>query len=362
MVTGLNFARAEDAEKIIFGQSVALTGPIAKIGVQLVAGAKLHFDQVNAQGGIGGKMIELRSMDDGYEPERSAKNTKKLITEGVFGMFGYLGTPTSVASLPMVIEAKLPFLMPVTGAMALRDPFNKYIFNLRASYDDETELIVKHLTTLGLTKIAVAYQNDGYGKAGLSGIKQALSHRALETVAEALVERNSSDISGAVKTLLAAKPDVIIQVLVYNGAVPLIKEIKKAGYGGSLYALSFVGSAPLMEGLGPLAEGISVSQVMPSPWDMKQSVVREFAAAIKASGDKIAPNFSTIEGYISARLLTQGLSLAGAKLTRESFMAALETMNNKGIGNFSINLSASSHSASKFVEMTMLTRDGKIRV
>jgi branched-chain amino acid transport system substrate-binding protein len=166
------FVRAQD-DKLVLGQSAALTGPAAQLGIQFHAGAKLYLDQVNAQGGVLRKQVVIRQLDDGYEPDRCAANTKQLIDEDVFALFGYIGTPTSVAALPLAHQAKVPFFAPFTGAMALREPFNRGTFHLRASYNDETAAIVKHLTGLGLTRIGVFYQNDAYGKAGLDGMTLA---------------------------------------------------------------------------------------------------------------------------------------------------------------------------------------------
>jgi branched-chain amino acid transport system substrate-binding protein len=159
--------QSQTANRIVLGQSAAFTGPAAQLGIQFHAGAKLWFEQVNDNGGINGRRIEIKKLDDGYEPERCLANTKQLIDEGVFALFGYIGTPTSLAALPVIKSSQIPFIAPFTGAMSLRDPFAKNVFHLRASYNDETALIVKQLTNLGLKKIAVFYQNDAYGKAGL---------------------------------------------------------------------------------------------------------------------------------------------------------------------------------------------------
>ena len=193
-LAGFNIARSQSEAKIVLGQSAPLTGPAAQLGIQFRQGAKVCFDQINAQGGIGRRMIEISTLDDGYEPERCAENTRKLIAEDVFALFAYVGTPTSILALPLATQAKIPFIAPFTGAMALRQPFNKYAFHVRASYNDETGLIVRQLTALGLKKIAVFYQNDAYGKAGLDGVQLALSAQGLKPVAQATVERNSVDV------------------------------------------------------------------------------------------------------------------------------------------------------------------------
>ena len=159
-------ARAQ-SRRLLLGQSCALSGPAAQLGLQMNLGARIFFDRVNARGGINGHTIELRALDDGYEPDRCRANTETFVNkDGVFGLFGYVGTPTSLAALPLIDSSNLPFFGPFTGAEALRQPFRRSIFHVRASYFDETALIVRQLVELGLTRIAVFRQNDSYGQAG----------------------------------------------------------------------------------------------------------------------------------------------------------------------------------------------------
>lgn len=252
--------KAQGSNRIILGQSAAFTGPAAQLGIQFHQGAKIWFDQVNAQGGVAGKTIEIRTLDDGYEPDRCAANTQKLIGEDVHALFGYIGTPTSLAALPLLTKAQVPFIAPFTGAMGLREPFNRQVFHLRASYNDETALIVKQLTNLGLQKIGVFYQNDAYGQSGLEGVMQSLAARDLKPVAQATVERDSTNVDAAVKTLLAASPDAIIQVSVYKSCAAFIRTARKSGYGGTFYNLSGVGTQALIEELGKDAAGVVVTQ------------------------------------------------------------------------------------------------------
>jgi branched-chain amino acid transport system substrate-binding protein len=161
-------------KNIVLGQSAAFSGPAAQLGEQFKRGALLYFDRLNAKGGVNGRTIELKSIDDGYEPDRCKANTDKLIKDGVFALFGYIGTPTSLAALPLATAAQMPFIAPFTGAQALREPFNRFAFHVRASYFDETAEIVKQVTSIGAKRIAVFHQNDSYGKAGLDGVLRAL--------------------------------------------------------------------------------------------------------------------------------------------------------------------------------------------
>jgi ABC-type branched-subunit amino acid transport system substrate-binding protein len=360
MLAGFNIAHAQ-TDKIILGQSAAFTGPAAQLGIQFYQGAKVYFDQVNAQGGIGKRLIEIRNLDDGYEPERCAENTRKLIADDVFALFGYIGTPTSIAALPLATKDKVPFIAPFTGAMALRDPFNKYAFHVRASYNDETGLIVKQLTGLGLKKIAVFYQNDAYGKAGLDGVTLALGAQNLKPVAQATVERNTVNVAAAVKTLVAAGPDAVVQIGAYKACAAFIREARKAGYGGTFYNVSFVGTQALADELGRDGAGVVVSQVMPSPYNTARPIAREFVEAVKAAGKDAQANFSSMEGYVAAKVLVDGLKRGGAKVSRESLIAGLEGMGSQSLGGFSVSFSPSDHVASSFVELSMLTGDGRVR-
>ena len=362
LLAGFPAVRAQSEGKIILGQSAALSGPAAQLGIQFHQGAKLYFDGVNAQGGIGRQQIEIRKLDDGYEPARCVENTKKLIAENVFALFGYIGTPTSIAALPLATKAKIPFIAPFSGAMSLRDPFNKYAFHVRASYNDETALIVKQSLNMGLKKIAVFYQNDAYGKAGLDGVNLALGLQRLQPVALATVERNSVDVAPAVKTLMAASPDAVVQIGAYKACAAFIREARKAGYGGTFYNVSFVGTQALADELGKDGAGVVVSQVMPSPYNASRAIAREFASAVAAANNKeVQANFSSMEGYVAARLFAEGLKRAGANPTRESLMAGLEGIGSQSLGGFAVSLSSNDHVASNFVELSMLTGDGRVR-
>jgi ABC-type branched-subunit amino acid transport system substrate-binding protein len=348
------------ADRILLAQSAPFTGPSAQLGIQFHQGAKLYFEQLNAQGGVHRRSIELMKLDDGYEPDRCADNTRKLIAEDPVSLFGYIGTPTSVAALPLATAAKVPFVAPFTGAMALRQPLNRYAFHLRASYNDETELIVKQLTLLGLQKIAVFYQNDAYGKAGLDGVNLAMSSRNMKTIATAPVERNSLAVDAAVKTLVAAQPDAIVQIGAYKACAAFIRQARKAGFGGTFFNVSFVGTQALADELGKDAAGIAVSQVMPSPYNAARPITREFQAAVKKGGADYQVNYSSMEGYLAAKVLAEGLRRG--KPTHDGVIAGLESIAGEDFGGFMVTFSPTDHVASKFVELSMLTADGKVRI
>ncbi|MDP9996173.1 ABC-type branched-subunit amino acid transport system substrate-binding protein [Variovorax boronicumulans] len=352
-------AQAQTEAPLVLGQSAPFTGPAAQLGIQFHQGAKVFLDSYNAQSGR--RNVVIKNLDDGYEPDRCAANTQKLIDEDVFALFGYIGTPTSLAALPLAVKDKVPFIAPFTGAMSLREPFQKNVFHLRASYNDETALMVKQLTHLGLKKIAVFYQNDAYGKAGLDGVTLALSQLDLKPVAMATVERNSADVAQAVKSIVGAKPDAVVQVGAYKACAAFIREARKASYGGTFINLSFVGTQALADELGKEAAGVMVTQVVPSPYNPANAITREFVEAVRKAGGGASANFSSMEGYLAAKVLTEGLRKASGKLTRDSLVTGLESIDRQQFGGFEVSFSAKNHVGSKFVELSMLTGDGRVR-
>ncbi|MBT9455822.1 MAG: ABC transporter substrate-binding protein [Burkholderiaceae bacterium] len=354
------WVQAQERRRIVLGQSVPLTGPAAQLGLQMQAGAKLYFDAVNAAGGVNGLPIELKTLDDGYEPERCKANTEKFIADDVFALFGYVGTPTSLAALPLVNQHKIPFFAPFTGAEALREPFSRWVFHLRASYFDETALIVRQLTQLGLNKISVFHQNDAYGRAGLDGVQRALKALSLAPLATSTVERNSVDVAKAVKDLVPALPEAIVLISAYKSCAAFIREARKAGYGGLFYNVSFVGTQALSDELGKEARGVVVSQVMPYPFGVATGVVAEYQTALQKAGGDQRPNYTAIEGFLAAKVLTEGLRRMG-KVSRDSLVAGLETLSNYNAGGFQVKFSPQKHVASNFVELSLLTGDGRVK-
>ncbi|HEX6703321.1 MAG TPA: ABC transporter substrate-binding protein [Albitalea sp.] len=349
------------AEPILLGQSAALSGPSAALGTEFRRGAMLVFDRVNAGGGIGGRPIELVSLDDGYEPERCERNTSTLIDRGALALFGYVGTPTSLAALPMAASSRVCLFAPFTGAEALRAPSNRYAFHIRGSYYDETERIVRQLATVGIRRIGVFHQNDSYGRAGLEGVLRGLSPLGLQPVCTGTVERNSSDVSSALDAILAGKPDAIIQISAYRSCAAFVRAAKRAGYGGMFYNVSFVGTQALADELGPDARGVVVSQVMPFPYAPTTVIAGEYLAAGRVSeGIAFAPNYSGIEGYIAATTMVRALRRAKGA-TRAGIVGALESLHEVDLGGFVVDFAPGKHVASKFVELTILTSDGRVR-
>lgn len=351
-------APAED--RIVLGQSAPFTGPAAELGLQFHLGAQLHFEAVNARGGVQGRRIDLQRLDDGYEPERCVANTRQFIAQNVFALFGYVGTPTSLAALPLATEARLPFFAPFTGAQALREPFNRYAIHVRASYFDETAAIVRQVTSVGIRKLAVFHQNDAYGKAGLEGVQRALSAQNLEPVAVGTVERNSTDVAAALKGILASRPEAIVQIGAYKACATFIRLARQQGYGGNFYNVSFVGTQALLDELGAVARGVVISQVMPFPYAPVMPLSGDYLAAVKERRG-VSPNYSGMEGFVAARVFTEALERAGRNPTRETFINAVDGLQNLSLGGFPVDFGAKKHTGSRFVELTLLTEDGRVR-
>jgi ABC-type branched-subunit amino acid transport system substrate-binding protein len=344
---------------VLIGQSVPLSGPAQELGIEMQLGANLYFDLVNSQGGVHGRRINLRTLDDGYEPDRATANTRQLVDQdGVFALFGYVGTPTSLAALKVSDPAGVPFVGAFTGAEALRSPFNRLIFNVRASYYDETEKIVEQFTSLNVNRIAIFYQNDAYGKAGLAGVERAMAKRKLKLVASGTVERNSVDVEAAVKAIAPAKPDMIVMVTTYKSTAAFINAMRAAGSAAQFYTVSFVGSRALAKELGPAGAGVGISQVVPFPWAGTVPVVREYQKLLAASPSKRDVSFTSLEGFIAAKVFVEGLKRAGKEPTREKFIAAMESLRQHDIGGFTVNFSPAGHNASSFVDLTIIRKDG----
>jgi len=255
----------------------------------------------------------------------------------------------------------VPFIGPFTGAEALREPFNKSVFHVRASYYDETALIVKQLTQLGLKKIAVFYQDDAYGAAGLEGVRRALKARNLEPVALGKVARNTVEVTQAVKDIVPQQPDAVVQISAYKSCAAFIRAARKSGYGGTFFNVSFVGTQALADELGREGLGIMVSQVMPFPFSTTSAISREYLDAVKKAGGDATANYSSMEGYLAAKVLAEGMKRAGRNASRDALITGLESIQKADFGGFTVDFGPRDHVASSFVDLSMLTEDGRVR-
>jgi branched-chain amino acid transport system substrate-binding protein len=346
--------------KILFGQAAALEGPAAALGTGMKLGLEAAFAEANASGGVHGRMIDLISYDDGYEPDRSIAQVNKLINDDkVFGLIGPVGTPTSKATQPIATSAKVPFVGPFTGAGFLRDPAHGNIVNVRATYAAETEAWIQHLhDELGMDKIAILYQDDGFGRVGLAGVNAAMEKRGLKLVAEGTYQRNTTAVKSALLDIRKAKPQAVVMVGAYKPIAEFIKLAKKVKLDSKFVNISFVGSKALSAELGDAGEGVIVSQVVPFPWDNSVPLVKEYQAALKAKDPSAEPGFVTLEGYIVGRLAVMGLEKAGKDVTRENFLNAFWSTGAFEMGGVTLTFGQGDSQGMDDVFMTSIQKDG----
>jgi branched-chain amino acid transport system substrate-binding protein len=347
------------ADKVVLGQAAVFTGPAAQLGIQMRNGVKSYLDFVNEKGGVHGRKIEVVYEDDKYEPAVATTASQALIDKHkVFALLGYVGTPTGVAHLKVTTAAKVPLVGMFTGAEVLRAPMNRYVFHVRASYYDETEKMVEQVVSTGGKKIAVFYQADAYGEAGRMGTEIAMKKRNMAIHSTGTVERNTLKVEKAVADIHASQPDAVVMVGAYAACAQFIKQMKAAGSGAQFYNVSFVGSAALANALGKDGLGVAISQVVPFPWATGVPVVKEYQALAKKAGFTDY-NFGAMEGFLVAKVTVEGLRRAGKNLTREGFVDAMEKMQDVDLGGFFVSYSPTSHIGSKFVDLTIIGRDGK---
>ncbi len=309
-------------DKIVFGQAAALEGPAAQLGLDMQAGIRAAFEEVNKAGGVKGRKLELISLDDGYEPNKSIEATKKLIDENkVFALIGPVGTPTSAATQPIALQANVPFIGPFTGAEFLRNPFQPNVINIRGSYFQETEAMVERLTKdRAITRISIFYQDDAFGRAGLAGVQKALEKRNMELASEGTFERNTVAVKGALLSIQKGKPEAIIMVGPYRPCAEFIKLARQVKLDAVMVNISFVGSNALAKESGPAGAGVVVTQVVPFPGDASVPLVARYQAALKAVNPDAQPGFGTLEGYMTGRLVIAALEKLQGEPTRRALL------------------------------------------
>ena len=309
-------------DRVVFGQSAAFSGPAQELGINMNLGIMAAFEEANRNGGVHGRTLELVTRDDAYEPEAAITNTQALINdEQVFSLIGAVGTPTSRSATPVAAEANIPYVAPFTGAGFLRDDHWENIINLRASYAQETEEMVERLTTdLGITRIAVMFQDDSFGRAGYNGALAALERRGMSLVATGVYPRNTTAVKSGLLDLRLGEPEAVILIGAYQPLAALISWARHIDFDPIFMTVSFVGSNALADELGPGGEGVYVTQVIPFPTDLSIPVVASYTAALAAYDPNAQPGFVSLEGYIAGRMAIAGLEGCGADLTRDCFL------------------------------------------
>ena len=350
---------------IVFGQSAAFSGPAQELGRSMRLGIEAAFQEANKRGGVHGRQLVLKSLDDAYEPERAIPNTRSLIhDEGVFALIGAVGTPTSLAAAPVAAAAGVPYVAPFTGAAFLREipGQGENVINLRASYDDETEAMVAHLTgDLGISRIAVLYQDDSFGRAGHSGAQKALQRRDMTAVSVGVYPRNTTAVKTALLDVRAGRPDAVILVGAYQPVAAMIAWARHIGFDPVFITISFVGSNALAQELGVAGAGVFVTQVVPFPDGAEPPVVPAYARALTALSADATPGFVSLEGYLAGRLAITAADRCGEGLDRACFFAALRDGDGVDLDGFQLRYGEDDNQGSDQVFLTVIDRAGGYR-
>ncbi|UDM52218.1 ABC transporter substrate-binding protein [Cupriavidus sp. MP-37] len=344
---------------IRIGQSAGITGPVAGSVKEQIAGAQVYLRTVNNSGGVAGRRIELVTYDDGFDAKRTPDNVRKLLDEDkVFALFMVRGTPQNESILPLIAAQKVPLIAPLTGAITLHRPVNRYVFNVRAKYQDEVARAINHLATSGMSRIGIFYANDGFGKDVLEGYNGALQARGVQPAAMVNFSRPMGDISQGVATMHKANPQAVLVIGSGSEAARVIRELRRAGSEAQFVTLSNNAADAFIRELGDDARGLIITQVVPGTNSSQMTLASEYRSLAKQQG--VEPSNAGMEGFMSAKVLVEGLRRAGPDLTRERLVAALEGMRDFDLGGILISYSAARHTGSSFVEMSIVSSTGKL--
>ena len=349
------------AQKIIIGQSAPLTGNNKDLGIEIRLGALAAFNQINMAGGVGGRQIELTTLDDVNDVQKAIANTDALLKQHqAFALFGYASATLGRKPLEMAAEQGVPFLSPFTGARVMRS-YNKSLFNFRAGYAEETTKIIEHFKTVGITSFGILYHEDAVGKENLDVVQKGIEAGGGKVAATAGVSRKGGDAAPKAAAMVKADPQAIIVTGLYGPSSEFIKAAKVAGYGAPIVALSFVGGTQFVNALGKDRGGVVISQVVPFPWDTKLPVVREYKKALAEVDPKADASFTTFEAYLAGKAIIEVLKKSGKEPTRASFIAALESTSSLDLGGHIVGFKPNDRNGSKFVDLTVVGADGKMR-
>ncbi|KDP83514.1 ABC transporter permease [Cupriavidus sp. SK-3] len=344
---------------IRIGQSAGVTGPVAGSVKEQIAGAQVYLKTVNANGGVGGRRIELVTYDDGFDAKRTPDNVRKLVQEDkVFALFMVRGTPQNESILPIIQAEKVPLVAPLTGAITLHRPVSRYVFNVRAKYQDEVARAINHLATTGMTRIAIFYANDGFGQDVFEGFSTALQARGVQPAASASFARPMGDIQAGVTAINKSDPQAVLVIGSGSEAARLIKELRRGGSQAQFVTLSNNAADSFIKELGEDARGLIITQVVPGTNSSQMSIASEYRNQARQQG--VEPSNAGMEGFMSAKVLVEGLRRAGPDLTRERLVGALESLRDYDLGGILISYSPTRHTGSSFVEMSIVSSTGKL--
>ena len=342
------------APELVVGQSAPLSGPSSRTAKDFQEGALAWFDEVNRQGGIRGRRLRLVSLDDRYEPRQTLVNARQLIEkERAIALFGIFGTANTKAIIPLVEQLGVPLVAPRSGARSLRIPLRPMVFNLRASYQAEIDLIINQLVRDGRHQVAVVRIDDAYGEDGLRSTVASLARHGLKPVAVAAVKRNTKDTGSTAQQIDAAHPNAVLIFATFTTSAALTRDLHRLGSRAQLMNLSPVDVEGLQDALpAGQANGIGISQVVPFPWDRRVKVVARYQRLISKLQRTPRFGFTSLEGFLAAQLLTEALERAGPNPNRQTLKNGLESLNKLDLGGFKVTFGPRDHEASNYVDLT----------
>ena len=347
--------------QILIGQTTAVTGPVAASVGETLVGVRLYLDHVNARGGVHGEQIRLITLDDKFEPKLAGENARQLIEEHkVAALFMSRATPHTQAILPHLAKHQIALIAPSTGAMVLHQPVNPLVFNVRSSYQAETEKAVEHLHTLTLQRIAVVHVDDSFGEDCLAGAMKGFDRLKFKPVTVIKADRAKPDYAAIVPELVAAKAQAVIWIGSSVAVSGGVKALRAAGSAAQVVTVSNNASGGFIKQLGDAAHGVIVTQVFPNVRAMGYGINREADALVKAKGD-VALSPQMMEGFAGAKVLVEALRRAGPKPTRERIVAALGNMSHYDLGGLELGFGPGDRTGLNFVELSIIGSDGRFR-
>jgi len=349
--------------EIIFGQTAAFEGPAATLGKDMRDGILAAFDEVNQKGGIKGRKLILKSYDDGYNPDRAIENVNRLIErDKIFALIGGVGTPTAKAVQPLTTEKNIPFIGPFTGAAFLRQSDLKNVVNIRASYEQETEAWIEHLTKdLGISRVAVFYQDDSFGRAGLKGVNDALKRRNMDLVAEGKYMRNTTAVKRALLSIREGRPQAVAMIGAYKASAKFIQLARSLDLDVIFLNISFVGTKALSGELRGEDKGVYVTQVVPSPEDAALPIVAAYQKAMEAHDPTVERGFVSLEGYIAGRLVATVLEQLEGAPSRTNFLNQINRQKEFELGGLGLFFGPGDNQGSDKVFLTEILPSGQVK-
>jgi branched-chain amino acid transport system substrate-binding protein len=347
--------------QILIGQTAGFTGAVAAGVKETTDGAKLYIDAVNARGGVNGQRIELISLDDKFDPKLAAENARELIVDKkVVALFLNRGTPHSQAIMPLLAEHKIAMVAPSTGAVVLHEPVNPYVFNVRATYQREAERAIRHLSLIGLERIAVMQVDDSFGADSMAGAQKGFDGVGKQPVVLEKFNRAKPDFAPIVPKIVKADAQAVLIIGSGSAVVDGLKALRGAGSRAQVVTLSNNASAGFIKSLGEHARGVIVSQVFPYERSLAAPMVKEAVDLVRAKGGtEVSP--AMMEGFAAAKVLVEGLRRAGPSPSRAQVVSALNSIRNFDIGGMEINYSPTDHTGLDYADLSIIGPDGKFR-